>query len=181
MSHSTETSSEATSSRTRTGAFHKQLLDHVTQEGDNGADFYTHRFDYFPETLGFGQAADWDTGGGADNDKVGWTINDKGAAEALQDALKQYLPTYGRASALGGSVTDGLGGHIYVGFNPEFGTKTARAVARSASTTPRPMVSWPSSTSTAMALLTKCFRRTTVFGTGPTSRVQMAARPLETL
>ncbi|HET8661435.1 MAG TPA: SpvB/TcaC N-terminal domain-containing protein [Micromonosporaceae bacterium] len=92
----------------REGAFGKMLLASVTQRGEQGVVFNTHTFDYYDDARAvnnqyrFGPAASWNTG--ADNLGTG-TFNQ------------------GHPSALGGSVTTSIGGHLYVGVNVAVGTK----------------------------------------------------------
>jgi RHS repeat-associated protein len=92
----------------REGLFGKTLLASVTQRGEQGAVFNTHTFDYYDDArpsgsqYHFGTAESWNTG--ADNLSSG--------------AFDQ-----GHPSALGGSVTTSIGGHLYVGVNIPVGTK----------------------------------------------------------
>jgi RHS repeat-associated protein len=90
------------------GAFGKSLLESVTQRGGDGTAFNTHRFSYFDEVrdggtyAGFAAPATWNSG---------------------DDQVDAGLLGQGRASALSGAVSTGVGGHAYVGFNPSSPTK----------------------------------------------------------
>lgn len=86
------------------GAFSKTLLTTVEQFDEDGQLFNTHTFEYFDEIrdqvgnyLGFASAQDWNV----PSDNI--TGNLIGGND--------------RASAIGGSETTGVGGHLYVGFN----------------------------------------------------------------
>ncbi|HBY96539.1 MAG TPA: sugar-binding protein [Chloroflexi bacterium] len=92
------------------GAFNKTLLQSISQSGEDGTVFNMHTFTYYDELLdaggayqGFGGPTDWSTG------------SDNVTAPAV--------PIEGQASALGGSVSTSVGGHLYVGFNLESPTK----------------------------------------------------------
>ena len=90
------------------GAFGKTLLQAITMSGADGTVLHTHRFTYFDEVRsgdaysGFGPAADW-------------SVGDDGVTAGLLDQ--------GQASALSGSLSTSVGGHLYVGFNPTEPTK----------------------------------------------------------
>ncbi|MEV6815219.1 SpvB/TcaC N-terminal domain-containing protein, partial [Micromonospora sp. NPDC051296] len=85
------------------GAFRKTLLRSVTQRGGTGTAFNTHEFTYYDDVReagdynGFAAATTWQTGG---------------------DNVTAGLLDHGQASALSGSISTGVGGHLYVGFNP---------------------------------------------------------------
>jgi RHS repeat-associated protein len=104
------------------GAFEKTLLKSITQRGADGAVFNTHGFAYHDDLSsgqGFGAPADWYTGERqgerAQDDGVTWLTGSP--VEQLLSPLQSRVD-FGKASALSGSVTDSLGGHLYVGFNP---------------------------------------------------------------
>ncbi|HET6212208.1 MAG TPA: SpvB/TcaC N-terminal domain-containing protein, partial [Micromonosporaceae bacterium] len=84
-------------------AFRKMLLRSVTQRGASGAAFNTHEFSYFDDVReaggynGFAPTTTWSTG---------------------SDSVSAGLLGFGEASALSGSISTGVGGHLYVGFNP---------------------------------------------------------------
>jgi len=91
------------------GAFEKTLLESVTQRGEDNSVFNTHEFTYFDDIRdgggayhGFAASAPWNT---------------------RDDSLTAGLLGQGRATALGGFVSENVGGHIYVGFNPTSPTK----------------------------------------------------------
>ena len=84
------------------GAFEKSLLDSISLHGSDGALFNRHEFGYDRDVRntddtyhGF-TAANWDT---------------------PNDDVSAGLLDHGEASALSGSVTNSLGGHLYVGFS----------------------------------------------------------------
>ena len=86
------------------GAFRKTLLESITQRGAGGAEFNTHEFTYYDELRdaaggynGFDTASSWNTGA---------------------DGVTAGLLDHGQASALSGALSTGVGGHLYVGFNP---------------------------------------------------------------
>ncbi|MFL6138460.1 MAG: SpvB/TcaC N-terminal domain-containing protein [Frankiaceae bacterium] len=86
------------------GAFHKSLLASVTQRGANGGALGTHTFSYYDDIRdasgqydAFSPAADWQVG---------------------DDNVTSGLLGHGKASALSGSLSTTVGGHLYVGFNP---------------------------------------------------------------
>jgi RHS repeat-associated protein len=82
-----------------TNAHGQSLLSAVSQRGEDLSLFHTHRFDYYDEPLGFGAAESWSAG----SDGVG----------------SPALGLNGAATTLGGSITIGGGGHVYLGFNPD--------------------------------------------------------------
>lgn len=93
----------------RDGSFHKTLLSAITQYGEDGSVFHTHEFGYYDDLQeeggtypAFDAARDWNTGA---------------------DGVSAGLLGYGQASALSGNVTDSIGGHLYLGFNPTGTTK----------------------------------------------------------
>ncbi|MCH7703281.1 MAG: hypothetical protein IID37_16510, partial [Planctomycetes bacterium] len=95
------------------GAFHKTVLDSITQYGEDGTEFHTHQFEYYDDIrdenddyLGFAARQDWNT----QDDFVG-----------LLDFLD--FTEQGQATALSGATGASVGGHIYVGFNPVSPTK----------------------------------------------------------
>src|SRR5207237_10691116 len=99
--------------------FKKTLLRSVTQRGETGVAFNTHRFTYYNEVQdttgayqGFGAPANWNTG----SDNLNWATNT--AAEQLLGPLAQHISD-GRSSALSGALSDSFGGHLYLGFNPD--------------------------------------------------------------
>jgi RHS repeat-associated protein len=97
------------------GAFRKTLLASITQRGENGAVFHTHSFSYYRESQSFAAGADWSTG---DDNVIAPVVDALAAPLGFDD---------GKATALSGSVTDGGGGHIYVGFNLSSPTKSNSA------------------------------------------------------
>ena len=91
------------------GAFKKTLLRSITQYGENGAAFHTHEFTYYDDLRtesggyhGFDTTSTWNTG---------------------DDHVTAGLLGYGQASALSGSISESVGGHLYVGFNPLLASK----------------------------------------------------------
>ncbi len=99
-----------------TGAFNKTLLKSVSQYGANGTLFNTHTFAYYDDARntsgdyhGFATPADVNTGG---------------------DGVTAGLLDQGHASALSGSMTTSIGGHLYLGFNPVSPTKQFSAGAK---------------------------------------------------
>lgn len=99
-----------------TGAFNKTLLQSVTQLGANGSVFNTHTFSYYDDARdssgnynGFASPADVATG---------------------NDNVTAGLLGHGQASALSGSLTTAVGGHLYVGFNPAAPVKQDSAGAK---------------------------------------------------
>lgn len=98
------------------GAFGKTLLKSITQRGASDAVFNTHQLSYYDDLRdgegaykGFDAASDWNTG-------------DDGVTAGLLD--------HGQASALGGSLSTGVGGHMYIGFNSTAPTKRFSAGAK---------------------------------------------------
>ena len=94
------------------GAFRKTLLRSVTQRAGSGAALNTHEFSYFDDIRsgsaynGFAPTTTWNTG---------------------NDSVDAGLLGFGQASALSGSVGTGVGGHLYVGFNPTLPRKPGSA------------------------------------------------------
>ncbi|HEY0603173.1 MAG TPA: SpvB/TcaC N-terminal domain-containing protein, partial [Herpetosiphonaceae bacterium] len=93
----------------REGSFKKTLLTAITQYGEDGTAFHTHEFGYYDDLheengtyAAFGQKERWITGA---------------------DDVTAGLLGYGQASAISGNVTDSIGGHLYLGFNPVAPTK----------------------------------------------------------
>ncbi|HEY0736351.1 MAG TPA: SpvB/TcaC N-terminal domain-containing protein, partial [Herpetosiphonaceae bacterium] len=93
----------------REGSFKKTLLTAITQYGEDGTAFHTHEFGYYDDLheengayAAFDPAQPWNTGA---------------------DDVTAGLLGYGQASALSGTVTDSIGGHLYLGFNPAAPTK----------------------------------------------------------
>lgn len=91
------------------GAFHKKLLSSVTQRGANGTALGTHTFSYYDDIRdssgnydAFAPAADWTVG---------------------SDGVTAGLLNHGKASALSGSLSTTVGGHLYAGFNPTVPSK----------------------------------------------------------
>jgi len=92
------------------GAFHKRLLKSITQYGEDGSVFNSHSFDYYDDIRnavgnynGFGNPQEWDT----KNDKV------------LSKAISVLAGKGGHASALGGTMSRDIGGHLYLGIKPK--------------------------------------------------------------
>ncbi len=99
-----------------TGAFNKTLLQSITQLGAAGTVFNTHTFSYY-------------------NDAQDASGNYNGFAAPAQvstgsDNVTAGLLGQGQASALSGSLTTTVGGHLYVGFNPAAPTKQGSAGAK---------------------------------------------------
>ena len=88
-----------------TGTYGESLLSAITQRGEDLSLFHAHTFEYYSEPRGFGAAEAWNPG----NDGVTIAEISAVAAEAV--------------SALGGSITGSIGGHVYIGFNPSTPTK----------------------------------------------------------
>jgi len=86
------------------GAFHKTLLESITLYGEDGAEFHTHKFEYYDEIRddsgsykGFAAREEWNTR----DDRVG---------------LSDLQPFgHGSATALSGARGFSVGGHVYVG------------------------------------------------------------------
>jgi len=86
------------------GAFHKSLLSSVTQRGANGTALGTHTFSYYDDIRdGSGQYDAFDP-------SVDWSTGD--------DNVTAGLLGQGKASALSGSLSTSIDGHLYLGFNP---------------------------------------------------------------
>jgi RHS repeat-associated protein len=96
----------------RTGAFDKTLLRSVSQFGADGNLFNTHEFDYFDDIRDAGGAYQ------AFGSATGWTVPGDGLGASVPD---------GAASALNASTSQGVGGHLYVGFNPAVARKPGSA------------------------------------------------------
>jgi RHS repeat-associated protein len=95
----------------QTGAFGKTLLTSLTQRGEDGSVFHTHSFDYYQDTPGFEPSVDWSTG---DDD-------------VARPVFKLSIPELGlhsQATALSGSISTTVGGHLYVGFNASSPSKS---------------------------------------------------------
>jgi RHS repeat-associated protein len=98
------------------GAFGKKLLASVTQRGASGTSLGTHTFSYYDDIRNaaggydaFAPAADWQIG--ADNVTGG-------------------LLGRGQASAISGSLSTSVGGHLYAGYNQTAPTKQGSAGAK---------------------------------------------------
>ncbi|HEY0734504.1 MAG TPA: SpvB/TcaC N-terminal domain-containing protein, partial [Herpetosiphonaceae bacterium] len=94
----------------REGSFEKTLLSAVTQYGEDGTAFHTHEFGYYDdlhEENGVYPAFD--------PDHPTWETGD--------DHVSAGLLGQGQASALSGTVTDSIGGHLYLGFSLATPTK----------------------------------------------------------
>jgi RHS repeat-associated protein len=93
------------------GAFRKTLLDSIIQYGEDGTtEFNRHSFAYFDEIragdgsyAAFGNSVDWAAG---------------------NDNVTAGLFGEGRASALSGTSSQSIGGHLYVGYNATDPTKS---------------------------------------------------------
>ncbi|MFJ7215540.1 SpvB/TcaC N-terminal domain-containing protein [Amycolatopsis sp. NPDC098790] len=99
----------------RTGAFHKTLLQSVTQFGEDGSPFTTHTFDYYDDI----RTADGGYQGFGD--ALGWSVPGDSLGESVPD---------GHASALAATTSRSAGGHLYVGFNPAVPRKSGSAGAK---------------------------------------------------
>lgn len=92
------------------GAFDKTLLRSITQFGEDGVQFHEHVFTYYDEVsgsggyAGFAPAELWNAGSG--------------------DNVTASLFGLGQASALGGTLGDTTGVHLYMGYS--FATPTKR-------------------------------------------------------
>src|SRR5262249_52755580 len=111
------------------GAFKKTRLTSVTQQGEDGSPFHSHAFAYYDEVRsgastyqGFAAAESWNTGG----DNVDWSTRTGTPNDVLLGPLGDFLG-FGGASAISGSIGDGVGGHAYVGFNIASPTKNLSA------------------------------------------------------
>ncbi len=98
-----------------TGAFNKSLLKSVTQHGANGGTFNTHTFDYYDDIRNGGNY----TGFAA---PTNWQVGDDGVTAGLFNQ--------GQATALSGALSTGVGGHLYVGYNPLVPRKQGSAGAK---------------------------------------------------
>ncbi len=90
-------------------AFRKMLLKSVTQRGADKALFHTHEFEYYDDVR---------DGSGSYNgfeSKAAWNTRDDDVTAGILD--------HGQASALSGTISDGVDGHLYIGFNPSSPTK----------------------------------------------------------
>ncbi|SDI20785.1 RHS repeat-associated core domain-containing protein [Actinokineospora alba] len=96
----------------RTGAFHKSLLQSVSQFGEDNRLFHTHTFDYFDDIRD--QAGAYDAFTGA----TGWSMPDDGLGANVRD---------GEAGALSSNTSKSAGGHLYVGYNPTSPSKSNSA------------------------------------------------------
>jgi hypothetical protein len=85
----------------REGAFHKTLLESITQLGDDGSPFNTHTFEYYDDA----RDANGDYKGFAPPQK--WEVGD--------DQLASRLKIQGNPSALGGNLSKEIGAHFYTG------------------------------------------------------------------
>ena len=85
------------------GAFHKKLLTSVTQRGAAGASLGTHTFNYYDDIRNA------DGGYDAFAAAVDWQVGDDGVTAGLLG--------HGKASAISGSLSKSVGGHLYAGFN----------------------------------------------------------------
>lgn len=99
-----------------TGAFGKTLLASVTQLGANGDVFNTHAFTYYDDAQ---------NATGNYNGFSGPTTVTTGS-----DNVTAGLFGQGQASALSGSESTSVGGHLYAGFNPVAPTKEGSAGAK---------------------------------------------------
>ncbi|HEX6287738.1 MAG TPA: SpvB/TcaC N-terminal domain-containing protein [Herpetosiphonaceae bacterium] len=93
----------------REGSFKKTLLTAITQYGEDGTAFHTHEFGYYDDLheengayAAFDPAQPWNTGA---------------------DDVSAGLLGHGQASAISGNLTEGVGGHLYLGFNPTLPSK----------------------------------------------------------
>jgi RHS repeat-associated protein len=114
------------------GAFQRTLLQSITPRGTDGSALPPHVFGYFDDLRsaptvyqGFDRSTTWNTG----QDHVDWTTSTGRVADRLVGPLAGLLD-FGGASALSGAVSDSVGGHLYVGFNPAAGTKTGSGGAK---------------------------------------------------
>jgi RHS repeat-associated protein len=98
------------------GAFHKKLLASVTQRGANGTALGTHTFSYYDDIR--------NSSGGYDAfaPPVNWTVG--------ADGVDAGLLGHGKASALSGSLSTSVDGHLYAGFNPTRPLKQGSAGAK---------------------------------------------------
>ena len=98
------------------GAFHKKLLASVTQRGANDTALGTHTFSYYDDIRD--SAGNYD----AFDTAVDWQVGDDGVTAGLLG--------HGKASALSGSLSTSVGGHLYVGYNQTTPTKKFSAGAK---------------------------------------------------
>ncbi|HEV8562247.1 MAG TPA: SpvB/TcaC N-terminal domain-containing protein [Actinophytocola sp.] len=96
----------------RTGAFDKTLLRSISQFGADGNVFNTHELEYFDDVRDAGGAYQ------AFGNATGWTVPGDGLGASVPD---------GNASALQANTSQGVGGHLYVGFNPALPRKPGSA------------------------------------------------------
>lgn len=87
----------------RSGAFAKTLLASVSQFGEDNRLFTTHAFDYFDDVR------DQSGGYNAFAAAVNWHVADDDLGVDIRE---------GEASALSATTSAGVGGHLYVGYNP---------------------------------------------------------------
>jgi len=99
-----------------TGAFGKKLLASVTQRGANNTSLGTHTFSYYDDIR--------DSSGNynAFAPPVNWTVG--------ADGVDAGLLGHGKASAISGSLSTSVGGHLYAGFNPTKPSKFGSAGAK---------------------------------------------------
>ncbi|HEX8081624.1 MAG TPA: SpvB/TcaC N-terminal domain-containing protein [Jatrophihabitans sp.] len=98
------------------GAFGKKLLASVTQRGANGTSLGTHTFSYYDDIRNA-------TGGyDAYAAPVDWTVGADGVTGGLLGR--------GQASAISGSLSTSVGGHMYAGFNATKPSKFGSAGAK---------------------------------------------------
>lgn len=98
------------------GAFHKQLLASVTQRGANGTSLGTHTFSYYDDIQD--SAGNYD----AFAAPVDWAVG--------ADGVSAGLLGHGQASALSGSLSTSVDGHLYVGLNYATPSKYVSAGAK---------------------------------------------------
>lgn len=98
------------------GAFHKMLLSSVTQRGASGTALGTHTFSYYDDIQ--------DSSGNYDAfaAPVDWAIG--------ADGVDAGLLGHGKASALSGSLSTSVDGHLYVGLNYATPSKYVSAGAK---------------------------------------------------
>jgi RHS repeat-associated protein len=87
------------------GDYSKTLLSAITQQGEDGSIFHTHSFAYYRDAPGFAAPTSWSPG-------------DDDVATPLFKLSIPELGLHGKATALSGSISTSLGGHLYLGFNP---------------------------------------------------------------
>jgi RHS repeat-associated protein len=98
------------------GAFHKKLLSAVTQRGANGTVLGTHTFSYYNDIQD--SAGNYD----AFAAPVNWAVG--------ADGVTAGLLGHGQASALSGSLSTSVDGHLYVGLNYATPSKYVSAGAK---------------------------------------------------